>query len=168
MPNWCDNRAILKHDDVSLIDALEAEMSKKNKDGLSEACPFNHLRPRPESEEENWYNWNIQHWGSKWDASIIDWERTDDNTIYLYFESAWSPPVALYEYLTEEGWDVDAVYHEGGMGYAGAFTEGVDDYYEYDITNLSSIEALPEEIIEFGGLIESHECWKEENEDADR
>lgn len=165
MPNWCDNRAILRHEDVKVIDALEAEMIKKNDDGLSMACPFQHLRPRPLAEED-WYNWNIQNWGSKWDANTIDWDRGGDNELTIYFDSAWSPPVALYEYLTEQGWEVDAVYHESGMGYAGMFVDGEDFYHEYDLSDLDSIEQLPEEIIEFGGLREEHEYWKEENESS--
>ena len=155
MPNWCDNAVTLRHEDKSKIDGLAAELDKKNEQGHWNNAPLNHLRPRPESEEENWYDWNINHWGTKWDASVIDWERRDDNEIWISFESAWSPPTTLYEYLVEEGWEVDAIYQEPGMGYAGQFTtDGGDDYYEYDISNPESIEELPEELIEFGNLRE--------------
>lgn len=165
MPNWCDNRVTLRHEDKTKIDALEAEMSKKHDNGFTAAEPFQFLRPRPENEED-WYNWNLANWGTKWDANIIDWDRGGDNELSIYFESAWSPPTALYEFLTEEGWEVDAVYHECGMAYAGLFVDGEDFYHEYDISDLDSIEALPEECIEFAGLRESHEYWKEENENS--
>jgi hypothetical protein len=163
MPNWCDNRVILRNDDISKIDALEAEMSKKNADGHFMAEPFNHLRPNPAGEWQ--YDWCVANWGTKWEASIIDWERSDTNEITIYFESAWSPPTVLYEYLFEEGWDVDAVYHESGMGFVGQFIEGYDEYFEYDLTDLQSIEDLPEELIEFGNLRDAHHWWKEENEE---
>lgn len=164
MPNWCDNRVKLYHSDKSKIDALAAELEKKHANGQFAGEPFQHLRPRPESEE-NWYDWNINNWGTKWDANLIDWDREDDNTIYMYFDSAWAPPIGLYEYLTENEWIVDAVYHESGMGYAGYFTDS-DHYFEYDITSLDSINELPEELIEFAGLIESHEEWVAENEET--
>jgi hypothetical protein len=155
MPNWCDNSVTLHHEDKSKVDALAAEMSKKNDDGHSMAEPFIHLRPRPADQEENWYDWNISNWGTKWEAGIIDWDRQDDNTIWISFDSAWSPPIALYEYLVEHGWEVNALYQEPGMGYAGTFTtEDGDDYYEYDISDPESIENLPEELIEFGNLRE--------------
>ena len=151
MPNWCDNSVTLRHNDKSKIDALDAEMSKKNDEGRSMAEPFNHLRPNPSGEWQ--YDWSCENWGCKWDANIIDWERRDDNEIWISFDSPWSPPTALYEYLVEQGWEVEAIYHEGGMCYIGQFTtEDGDDYYEYDITDPEDIENLPEDLIEFADL----------------
>jgi hypothetical protein len=163
MPNWCDNMVTLRHSDKSKIDALCEEMNKKNEHGHWNNTPLNHLRPRPADQEENWYDWNVNNWGTKWDASVIDWEHRDDNEVWISFESAWSPPTVLYEYLVENGWEVEAVYHEPGMGYAGLFTtEGGDEYYEYDLTDKESIESLPSDILEFAGLEEAHETWLEE------
>jgi len=160
MPNWCDNSMRLYHEDKTKIDALEAEMSKKNDDGHSMAEPFNHLRPRPADQEENWYDWNISNWGTKWDASIIDWSRDSDNELTIYCDTAWSPPITLYEYLNEQGWSVDAYYHEGGMAFVGKWSsEDGDDYYEYDITDGDSIESLPEDLIDFAGLEDAHQEW---------
>lgn len=160
MPNWCDNRMTLSNDDVAKIDALEAEMSKKNDEGRSMAEPFQHLRPNPTGEWQ--YDWSCENWGTKWDASIIDWERRDDNTIVIYCDTAWSPPVALYDYLTEEGWHVDAVYHECGMCYAGQYTSEMgDDYYEYDVADQNTIDDLPSEVQDFAGLEDAHQSWKE-------
>jgi hypothetical protein len=150
----------LYHADKTKIDALEAEMSKKNDEGHFIAEPFSHLRPRPADQEDNWYDWNISNWGTKWDASIIDWCRDSENELTIYCDTAWSPPITLYEYLTEEGWEVDAYYHESGMGFVGKWnSDGGDDYYEYDITDGGSIESLPEDIIDFAGLVNSHRDW---------
>lgn len=151
MPNWCDNSMRLYNEDKAKIDALEAELDKKNDEGRSMACPFNHLRPNPTGEWQ--YDWSCENWGTKWDADIIDWERSDENEITIYCNTAWSPPIALYDYLVEQGWNVDAIYHEGGCAFGGLYTtEGGDEYYEYDITDPESVEDLPEDIIEFGGL----------------
>lgn len=168
MPNWCYNSVELENSDKSEIDVLEQELQKVNEEGRSLAEPFNHLRPRPEDQEDNWYDWNCTHWGTKWDANIIEWERLDDNMIRLYVETAWSPPVALYEYLTEQGWKVEALYHEPGMQFAGNYSSDFgEEYGEYDIADLESIEALPEDVIEFAGLREEHENWIEENGDEE-
>ena len=163
MPNWCDNRMTLTNDDVSKIDALEVELQKKNDEGRFMAQPFNHLRPQPADVGDDWYGWNCNNWGTKWDANLIDYDRSDDNTITIYCDTAWSPPIALYEYLTEEGWTVDAVYHECGMCYAGTYTsDDGDNYYEYDVTDSYSIEELPSEVQDFAGLEDAHANWKEE------
>ena len=162
MPNWCDNSMRLYHEDKTKIDALEAEMEKKNDEGHSMACPFEHLRPNPTGEWD--YNWSCENWGTKWDANIIDWERSGENEITIYCDTAWSPPTALYEYLTEQGWEVDALYHEPGMAYCGTYTsDSGDDYYEYDITDIDSIEDLPQELVEFAGLQDAHHDWMIDN-----
>lgn len=160
MPNWCDNRAIIRHENTEKIDIIEQELLKKD------AQLFNALVPRPADQEDDWYNWNCSNWGCKWDASIIDWQREDDHTITVYMDTAWAPPLKFYYNLVEQGYEVDAVYHEGGMAFCGWFDNGNDNYYEYDIGDIKSIEALPEELIEFANLRQWHEDWKEENEES--
>jgi hypothetical protein len=156
MPNWCYNSVTLHHDNKEVIDGFEQELLKED------AQPFNHLRPRPASEEENWYDWNINNWGCKWDVSMMDWEREDDNTIVMHFDSAWSPPITIYDFLETEGWSVRAMYHEPGMGFAGRFENGMDEYYEMDWTDRDSIEELPEDILDFTNALEDLERYEEE------
>ena len=165
MPNWCDNSMRLYNEDKTKIDALEAEMNKKNEDGHFMAQPFNHLRPNPAGEWQ--YDWCVSNWGTKWEAGIIDWDRSIENEITIYFESAWSPPTALYEFLVEQGWEVDAYYHEPGMGYAGKFTTDGYEYYEYDVTSQSSIEEIPSDVIEFAGIENAYAEWMH-NEEQNR
>jgi hypothetical protein len=90
MPNWCYNTATVFHEDKTKIDGLEQELLK------DKAEPFNYLRPNPAGEWD--YGWSCENWGTKWDVSMMDWEREDDNTIVMHFDSAWSPPIALYEF----------------------------------------------------------------------
>jgi len=159
MPNWCYNTATLHHDDKARIDAFEAELSKED------SQPLNHLRPNPAGEWD--YGWSVDNWGTKWDVSIHDWEREDDNTIVLHFDSAWSPPTTLYEFLETEGWSVRAMYHEPGMGFAGRFEDGFDDYYELDWTDRGSIEDLPEDILDFTNALEDLERYEEEQHEEE-
>lgn len=155
MPNWCYNTVELHHDDVSKIDALESELQK------DDAQPLNHLRPNPAGEWD--YGWSVDNWGTKWDVSPMDWERISENRIRFNFDSAWSPPITIYEWLESEGWSVSALYHEPGMVFIGRYEDGFDDYYEYDITDRESIENIPEDLVDFGNLLEDHENWVEEN-----
>lgn len=154
MPNWCYNSATLHHDNKEVIDGFEQELLKEDHQ------PFNYLRPNPAGEWD--YGWSCENWGCKWDVSMMDWERQDDNTIVMHFDSAWSPPVMLYEFLETEGWSVRAMYHEPGMGFAGRFEDGFDDYYEMDWTDRASIEDLPEDILDFTNALEDLERYEEE------
>lgn len=158
MPNWCDNSVRLSHSDKSKVDALEAVLQSEDKQ------VFQHLRPMPESEKDNWYDWNINNWGTKWEISLHDWDRQDDGSIWISFDSAWAPPIALYEYLHAEGWEVEGMYHEGGCAFAGIWKDGDDDCYEYDFNDLETLEALPEEVQEFTGLIDYYHDQQAERE----
>lgn len=45
----------------------------------------------------HWYNWNIENWGTKWNA--YDVERVDETT--LRFETAWAHPDEVLEALSK-------------------------------------------------------------------
>jgi hypothetical protein len=114
---------------------------------------------------EDWYRWHLDNWGTKWDAKSTSVEQLDDTNFNVQFHTAWSPPTTLYENMVEDGWEVRALYHEPGMVFIGSYEDGFDDYYEYDITDRESIENLPEQLIDYGNLMEEHENWIEENKD---
>jgi hypothetical protein len=159
MPNWCTNAVTISHEDVTKIDAIETALKTEEKNF------FQVIRPMPESEKDDWYSWNVNNWGTKWDASVYEWERQDETTITINFDTAWSPPTTLYEFMEEEEYNVDAYYHEGGMSFCGKFQDGYDSYYEYDITDRQSIEDLPEDVVDFADLMTAHEDWMAENEE---
>lgn len=154
MPNWCYNSARLYNEDKSKIDDLETTLS----DEKAEVCQ--HLCPNPAGEWD--YGWSVENWGTKWDFSPHDWERLDDNTISINFDTAWSPPIALYEYLESNGWSVQALYHEPGLCFAGRFEDGYDDYYELDLTDREAVEILPTEILEFSNALEDLDNYEQE------
>ena len=159
MPNWCSNYTKIYHEDSTKIDAIEQELMKE------EPQLFNKIFPRPADQEENWYDWNVSNWGTKWDASVYDWGREDSNTIWINYDTAWSPAMGILEELNTQEYSVQSYYHEGGMAFIGYYEDGDDDFYEYDISDASSIEEIPEHIADYGNLMEEHENWVEENEE---
>jgi len=159
MPNWCDNSLTVRHSEKSKLDALESELSKGDDSQL-----LAHFRPY----EGEWdYGWCVENWGTKWDARVYGWERTADDTIFVSFETAWSPPITLYEYIEQEGWEVEGLYNEPGMCFAGIYEEGADNYYEYAELSADEIEEeLPTILEETFGIAEYKRDWEEEeNED---
>ncbi len=94
---------------------------------------FMYLRPCIEDGEwykENWFSWNCDNWGTKWDGNEVLIGSSDGECIELHFDSVWSPPIALYEYLVENGWEVRAYYYEEGIQFCGQFVDGEDSRYE--------------------------------------
>lgn len=170
MPNWCQNVATISHEDSEKIDAIEHELNKEKDD----VALFQMLRPRPADQEENWYGWNCENWGTKWEASVYDFDRVDDHNIKINFDTAWGPCIQLYEYLDSEGYEVDAFYHEEGLAFCGRYAHGTDDHYEYSEMDSSDVQyEIPSEIDEMFNISEmmqeresedDHEDWQEDEE----
>ena len=155
MPNYCDNILYLSNKDESKIDEVERVL-------FTQSPLFEHLLPCGETDTS--YDDHLEKWGTKWDASIIDFERDDHNQILISFETAWCPPIALYDYLSENQWDITAYYNEPGVGFCGRYIHGIDDYYEYDMSDIESLEQIPKDIDDFTGNIDWHNQMKEDGE----
>ncbi len=127
MPNWCLNKLTISHEDRSKV----MEFVHAYKEG--KACE--HYLPRP--ADQDWYEWNIANWGTKWDIGSDNGEvhglnpTITGNEATMSFDSAWSPPIGLYKELVLRGFRVVASYFEPGMAYCGVWTDGDDLYTEY-------------------------------------
>ena len=47
--------------------------------------------------DDRWYHWCIENWGTKWDADILGLEVQDYDTLEISFNTAWSPPEGVIE-----------------------------------------------------------------------
>ena len=150
MPNWCSNNVEFHNDDVAEVAKLEAHLKfldSRKKGESAESGLFAYFVPRPPEEEDSWYEWNVSNWGTKWEASIYSWTKVNDNSITMNFDTAWSPPTALYEFLAANTeWYVTATYYEPGMSFVGSNVGGYD--YCYTIENLEALDNVPEELLE--------------------
>ena len=160
MPNWCDNTLTLTHEDPTQIDRAIAAFSE------GKLCQEFHPMQPQLLEDESWYSWRVENWGTKWDvggehATI---ERFDKNNVYFAFESAWAPPIYFYQFLEEElGFTVDAMYYEPGMNFAGRFYDGEDQFVQWSSLE-EAREILDDDLDQQFGIIEGMEAWEEENE----
>lgn len=177
MPNWCSNRFEVQGP-KERIDIFEKYLNETNgKDWFDyfAACP-EELKDTTASftEEVNeelvkkygasdWYTWNVNNYGCKWNCDAQDWQRPDEQTISFWFDSPWGPPIALYDKITESGLTVFASYHEEGMAFVGEYREGDDESYEY--SDLESLEDIPEDLVEEWNLRDIIEYYDEEDED---
>ena len=164
MPNWCANNAEFNNDDVAEVAKLEAHLKfldEKKSDDNIELGLFGYFVPRPDDQEESWYEWNISNWGTKWEAQIYSWQRVNDNCITLNFDTAWAPPSLFYESMAQNTeWYITATYWEPGMGFVGNNFAGEDNCYEY--SNAEDVEGIPEELIEEYNLRDQFEDEEEE------
>ena len=187
MPNWCNNNLTLTHEDPAMInrafDALErgeflnefipvpeqlkivagcvGDPDEQKK--LEEAT----ARNVEELGYGNWYDFCVGEWGTKWDcgeqgASDI---HPDGKMLHTFFDTAWSPPITAYERLVEMGFGVEAMYYEGGMGYAGAFSNGADEELNLEGMSADEIEQNYPELDECFGISECIREYEAENQE---
>jgi hypothetical protein len=189
MPNWCNNSVEIRHEDPAMIERVRK--------AFNDGALLNEFIPIPQSlkivagcvgdpdeqkklEEDtarnkevhgygNWYDYCVNEWGTKWDVGA-DGNPAQDipGGLMLGFESAWAPPCAAYEKLTEQGFRIRAMYFEPGMAFAGIWEDGIDDFYEYGGLDSKGIaEQLPVELDEAFCISESVAEWEEENQEID-
>jgi hypothetical protein len=173
MPNWCSNNLILTHKDPAMIERARDALERG--EFLSEFCPI----PRelgdaiangdvnPELVEKygysNWYDYCVNEWGTKWDVGEQGaTDVHDDGTmLHTFFDSAWSPPVVAYDKLVDMGFGVEAMYYEGGMGYAGIYGENGDEEINLEGMSADDVEREYPELDECFGI---SECMREYEE----
>lgn len=165
MPNWCANTFEVTGDSQRIqafYDFLEERKGANWFDFFVE----------PADENGDWYNYNLENYGCKWNCEAMDWsiQKIDDDLdrsmVRVNFDSPWGPPTKLYETLSEdESLNVYAEYNEEGMGFVGRFEDGEDECYEYD--GPDSLDDIPEELVENWCIRENLESWEDMEEDEE-
>jgi hypothetical protein len=90
----------------ALIAALETANRKNVTLDETERPAFeNALKAYKETGYVYWYDWNIAHWGTKWNAYQTPDARDTEDTIF--FQTAWSCPVPIIERLAKIFTDVE-------------------------------------------------------------
>jgi hypothetical protein len=163
MPNWCENSVTIKSDDQEklqkLHDAMVAGNFLKSVIAIPEDLNNDKLSSfgGPDKDDkdalrqqmvekygyESWYDFCIDKWGTKWDVEIFS-PILEDGQVTANFSSAWAPPTGIYQELTKQGFDVDAMFYEPGMDFAGTYTSDEGEL-------IYTTEDMPEELDDFFG-----------------
>jgi hypothetical protein len=188
MPNWCNNTVEISHPDTAkvyeLVEAINAGKfcnyaipvpESLNIVAGSVGDPDQQKKLEEDTARNiekhgygNWYDYCVARWGTKWDVDAYETVEYDDqhdgNSITFGFDSAWSPPTGVYEALVEQGFSVKAYYYESGMGFAGVWNNGDDDYIEYAGMTADELEKeIDPELDEVMCITENMRMWEEEN-----
>ena len=141
MPNWCNNSITIAGPTDTIKQLWNDAKSDESGFGL-----LNAMVPMPKELDDttkgtngdalNWYDWRVTNWGTKWDVSDEGLEYVDNgdgtSVIQGWFDSAWGPPIEAYNTFLDDmdGCSIEATYEEGGMDFAGIYTDGDDQYME--------------------------------------
>ena len=193
MPNWCNNVVEIGHEDPAKLKALVEAYNDAKFCSFAIPVPASlnivagrvgddadpkqiELEAQEKSNLEvhgysNWYDFCVNEWGTKWDVGgdgdRIELEEGQDNTT-LDFDSAWAPPLGVYEALMAQGFSVRAYFYESGMCFAGIFDENGEDFYELnDMRSDEVADALPKDLDNMFCISEGIAQWEEDNEEED-
>lgn len=113
-PNWCENRLTVTGPAKQLTEFKKKAVSKTKvaKGETKQWLSMNNFFPTPkeltDKESPNrvnpdamlkkygakdWYDWNLQNWGCKWDLNhYSDPETIGRRSVCYFFDSPWGPP----------------------------------------------------------------------------
>lgn len=172
MPNWCNNNLSVTGPKAG----ISAFRKWLGKDGfkLNKIAPLPKEldgsyspHPNPESKEakalvkkygaNNWYDWQVANWGTKWDVDA-EVNEENDTGVYISFDSAWSPPCAAIAALSEKfpKLSFNLKYIEMGMSFAGEFIAKNGEINDDSYDEKSSPEKY-KKMMEFFGF----ESWQD-------
>ena len=132
MPNWCNNSlsVILKEENELAVEFIKSHLFKINEENKEEMT-FTILMPEPENNDD-WYQWRIDNWGTKWEPSEVSCRIENNSKIYIHFQTAWSPPdpvirafiesVTNNKFLSQYIEQIKLDYDEVGEGFWGTLT----------------------------------------------
>jgi hypothetical protein len=116
MPNWCSNRATITGPSP-VIDEIKQILADPEGELLA------WMVPQPNFEgESDWYNWNVNNWGTKWDITDVYIDNADEpDSIEFAFSTAWAPPVEAFATwaLADGRVQFSLEYWEPGCGFVG-------------------------------------------------
>jgi hypothetical protein len=137
MPNWCSNEITITGDVSEIVKALDSIENKEERN------VFKTLIGLPdgigqEEYEKDWYNINLNRFGTKWDISYEDCDPQEfDDELVLTPNTAWSPPIEFCVNLAKKyGVEVEMYYFESAMDFCGKtyiLPDGtyIEDDYKY-------------------------------------
>ncbi len=159
MPNWCNNDIQISHNDSAKMDKLESAVKKgklfstimpepdwdsmpnekgeySKEEKLAPDLSITITRWPDGEQDDRWYGWRNENWGTKWEVNEFYNNIRHENQLTLSFDTAWSPPIAIYEALVEQGYSVRAYYNEPGGDFAGKW----EDYDDNHVDSMSELD----------------------------
>ena len=109
MPNWCSNQATIHGTKEQILELAGA---------YERGAVIQNYLPVPEDVEDK-TEYRRNHWGTKWDFGKTeytadeecDWQVDEEGygLVHLRFDTAWNPPIGLYEALNALDMTVEAL-----------------------------------------------------------
>ena len=197
MPNWCYTNIEVRGKTDVVKKLVEMVKSEKDEEGSPTDFDFDKIIPQPKTYEEcpveyrinseeearkealawdekaernwfNWYKWNCDNWGTKWNAcdasANIVWDISPGiSTSNIWLETAWSPALPVYRKLQEmyPELEIQVAFADEGGGFIGRLTPDGEEE-SYDISDPEG-----KEVCDSVGAEYLYEDMEDEDEDSE-
>jgi hypothetical protein len=138
MPNWCYNNIQITGEPKGIKKiSLIIDTLRNEKDDVR---LFQSLIGLPKGtdmdkyETGDWYNTNVEWFGTKWDVGLDFVQEVTNDYIYLSGETAWSPPIRFCVELAKlYNLEIEMYYEEPGSDFCGkCWIDSEGNYSEED------------------------------------
>jgi len=196
MPNWCSNTLTISHKDKMMMKRVvrgynrngllrefipipkELTDTVSGNVGSKESYEQRLLEEKQKLNREffgytDWYSFCVGEWGTKWDIGHGDGydkltlKDIKNNTVRIGFDSAWSPPIEAYQKLCDMGFNIRAMFYEGGCCFCGIWEDGEEESYDIKGNSKWVKKNIPSEIDEEFSISFNMAEWENEEEDAE-
>lgn len=111
---------------------------------------------------DDWYNWRVNNWGTKWTGNNAEAQRFHDNLLLITYDTAWSPPTGVFSHLRanyENLHIINGADIEGFSDGIEATEGGLTSFHAY-FTTRSSIEIEPYDFSHLPGVADASDGAK--------
>ena len=143
--SWLENQVgadRLTKEHIASAEQLQNEFFQKDVFDYIQAKPWMDAEEqRTGISKDGWHDWNCEHWGTKWDLSDDEAVFTEDEfkeaenagMLDLVFDTAWSPPIPVFEQMAKLGVEFSFSSEEPGCEiYMSGESNGETLCYSYD------------------------------------
>lgn len=182
MPNWCSNTLKINHrNKKKLAILIQAWLDGKflatilpepdyTKVKVLPTFPDIVRNNKPVPVSSAWWDWRVQNWGTKWEIEKpTDTDvKVTDKCLEIFFDSAWSPPIGVYQELVRQGFTVKAYYYEGGCAFCGKFTtKGGDQSFNLEGNSAWVKDNIPKDLDEEFNISVNMAQYEDDNKEEE-
>ena len=91
--------------------------------------------------KNNWYDWSIENWGTKWNAYDVRFTGHSDEKLVLQIDTAWDTPRGIWKALEKQGYTVKGVMYGEMEGYD-YIGDGSDVFEAYQTVEVEYVGEL--------------------------
>jgi hypothetical protein len=93
LPNWSETQVELTFKNKNQAKKVKSKVKNFG---------FNFGQTKETPNNKDWYDWNLKHWGTKWNTKPNTDINISNKTIMVNFDCAWNGPIEWFKTLAKQ------------------------------------------------------------------